>query len=142
MILEVGFLPADDARVVSTVKMIKRELTSHGLVMRYSLPESAASGASVDGLPGSEGAFLACSFWLVNALNMIGERDEAVALFDKLLGLRSDLGLHSRLTRLGSARPTCPQFELLWCPACWLSSDLIRAKCGPGGFSAPVRAAV
>jgi GH15 family glucan-1,4-alpha-glucosidase len=49
----------------------------------------------VDGLPGAEGAFLACSFWLVNALHLIGEYDEAVAIFERLLSLRSDLGLLS-----------------------------------------------
>ncbi len=89
---EVGFLPPDDARVISTVNTIKRELTRDGLLMRYSQPEA---GTSVDGLPGGEGAFLACSFWLVNALHLIGEEDEATRLFDRLLTLRSDLGLLS-----------------------------------------------
>ena len=60
-----------------------------GFVQRYNSP------ADVDGLPGAEGAFLACSFWLVNALNLIGEYDEAVALFERLLALRNDLGLLS-----------------------------------------------
>jgi GH15 family glucan-1,4-alpha-glucosidase len=90
--VETGFLPADDARMVSTIKTLRRELTHDGLVLRYTQPES---GHSVDGLPGSEGAFLACSFWLVNALNAIGERDEATAMFERLLKLRSDLGLLS-----------------------------------------------
>ena len=49
----------------------------------------------IDGLPGAEGAFLACSFWLVNALHLIGEHDEAVSIFERLLTLRSDLGLLS-----------------------------------------------
>ncbi len=98
MIPEVGFLPPDDLRVVSTVRTIKRELMRDGLVLRYTQPAKAASGqglADVDGLPGAEGAFLACSFWLVNALHMIGEYDDAVAIFERLLTLRNDLGLLS-----------------------------------------------
>jgi GH15 family glucan-1,4-alpha-glucosidase len=98
MILEVGFLPPDDDRMISTVRTIKRELMRDGLVLRYTQPAKAVSGggrADVDGLPGAEGAFLACSFWLVNALNLIGEHDEAVSIFDRLLTLRSDLGLLS-----------------------------------------------
>jgi GH15 family glucan-1,4-alpha-glucosidase len=98
MIPEVGFLPPDDPRVAATVRTIKRELMRDGLVLRYTQPAKAASGqglADVDGLPGAEGAFLACSFWLVNALHMIGEYDDAVAIFDRLLALRNDLGLLS-----------------------------------------------
>ena len=96
MMLEVGFLPPDDARMVSTVRTIQRELTRDGLLMRYSLPAAGSSdGQSVDGLPGGEGAFLACSFWLVNALELIGDEKEAVALFERLLTLRSDVGLLS-----------------------------------------------
>jgi GH15 family glucan-1,4-alpha-glucosidase len=98
LIAEVGFLPPDDERVVSTVRVIKRELMRDGLVLRYTQPAKAVSGAGradVDGLPGAEGAFLACSFWLVNALHLIGEYDEAVAIFERLLALRSDLGLLS-----------------------------------------------
>ena len=98
LIPEVGFLPPDDPRVVSTVKVIKRELMRDGLVLRYTQPAKAVSSdgrADVDGLPGAEGAFLACSFWLVNALHLIGEYDEAVAIFERLLSLRSDLGLLS-----------------------------------------------
>jgi GH15 family glucan-1,4-alpha-glucosidase len=98
LIPEVGFLAPDDERVISTVRTIKRELMRDGLVLRYTQPPKAASGTSrddVDGLPGAEGAFLACSFWLVNALHMIGEYDEAVSVFERLLALRSDLGLLS-----------------------------------------------
>jgi len=93
MMAEVGFLAPDDARIVSTIHTIRRELTYDGLVLRYSPPE--AGGAPVDGLPGGEGAFLACSFWLVNALHLIGEHDAAAELFEKLLALRSDVGLLS-----------------------------------------------
>jgi GH15 family glucan-1,4-alpha-glucosidase len=95
LIPEVGFLPPDDRRVVSTVRTIQRELVRDGLVLRYTQPTAAAGQEAVDGLPGTEGAFLACSFWLVNALHMIGEYDEAVELFDRLLALRNDVGLLS-----------------------------------------------
>ncbi len=100
LIPEVGFLPPDDPRVVSTVRAVQRELMSDGLVRRYQLaedgPGQAGPGqASPDGLPGSEGAFLACSFWLANALHMIGQDAEAAKLFERLLTLRNDLGLLS-----------------------------------------------
>ena len=89
---ETGFLPPDDPRIVSTIKTIRDELTHDGLVLRYSQPET---GSSVDGLAGSEGAFLACSFWLVNALQMIGQDADATQMFERLLTLRSDVGLLS-----------------------------------------------
>ncbi len=96
MIPEVGFLPADDPRVISTVETIQRELVRDGLVLRYTQPAApAGSQASADGLPGAEGAFLACSFWLANALQMIGRTADAEALFDRLLSLRNDLGMLS-----------------------------------------------
>ena len=87
LIPRVGFLPFDDPRVVATVEAVQRDLTQDGLVMRYRTEESA------DGLPGSEGVFLACSFWLVDALHGIGRTGEARALFDRLLSLRNDVGL-------------------------------------------------
>jgi GH15 family glucan-1,4-alpha-glucosidase len=93
LIPEVGFLPADDPRVISTVQVIRRDLVRDGLVLRYSQRDVGA--AAVDGLAGGEGAFLACSFWLVNALHMTGMYDEAVQLFERLLALRSDVGLLS-----------------------------------------------
>jgi GH15 family glucan-1,4-alpha-glucosidase len=96
IIPEVGFLPASDPRVISTVEVIQRELLTGGLLRRYGLPQSAGGEQSaVDGLAGGEGAFLACSFWLVNALEMIGREDEAAALFERLLALRNDVGLLS-----------------------------------------------
>lgn len=94
LIPELGFLPAADARVVSTVRVLQRELVRDGLVLRYSLP-GGAGPAPVDGLAGGEGAFLACSFWLVSALDLIGERRAAGQLFQRLLALRNDLGLLS-----------------------------------------------
>ena len=73
MIPLVGFLPADDPRVVSTVEAIERELIDDGFVLRYRTTDDGA----VDGLPGGKGAFLACSFWLADCLHMIGRTDEA-----------------------------------------------------------------
>jgi GH15 family glucan-1,4-alpha-glucosidase len=75
-----------------TWELIQRELTSDGLVRRYQL---ASGGSDVDGLSGSEGAFLACSFWMVNALHMTGKTDDAHELFERLLSLRNDVGLLS-----------------------------------------------
>jgi GH15 family glucan-1,4-alpha-glucosidase len=95
LIPEVGFLPPDDPRVISTVEAVQRELVTDGLVRRYELAEQGAGQGSPDGLPGSEGAFLACSFWLANALHMIGRDSEAAELFERLLALRNDVGLLS-----------------------------------------------
>jgi GH15 family glucan-1,4-alpha-glucosidase len=83
-----GFLPADDPRVIGTVARIEAELARDGIVYRYRTDSDEA-----DGLPGDEGAFLACSFWLVDAWLFAGRIDEAVALFERLLSLRNDLGL-------------------------------------------------
>ncbi len=91
MIPMVGFLPAGDPRVVGTVEAVRRELTQDGFVLRYDSEDSAA----VDGLTGREGAFLACSFWLADCLELMGRRQEAVELFERLLALRNDVGLLS-----------------------------------------------
>ncbi|MEU0232682.1 MULTISPECIES: glycoside hydrolase family 15 protein [unclassified Streptomyces] len=91
LIPQMGFLPPDDKRVIGTIEAIQRELsTEDGFVLRY---PTAGEEAGVDGLEGDEGAFLACSFWLADDLAMIGRVDEARTLFEKLLGLRNDLGL-------------------------------------------------
>ena len=89
LIPRVGFLPRDDSRVLGTIDAIQRGLTQDGLVHRY------RSSGSQDGMPGGEGVFLACSFWLVDALDGAGRRDEAVILFERLLSLRNDVGLLS-----------------------------------------------
>ena len=86
----VGFLPASDPRVIATVDAIQRELVHDGLVLRYRTEE-----IGVDGLPPGEGAFLPCSFWLADALAMLGRHDEARELFERLLTLRNDVGLLS-----------------------------------------------
>jgi GH15 family glucan-1,4-alpha-glucosidase len=93
LIPDVGFLPADDPRVISTVEVLMRDLSPQGFLRRYEAAPSATP--SVDGLTGSEGAFLACSFWLANALDLAGKREEAKAVFDRLLALRNDVGLLS-----------------------------------------------
>jgi GH15 family glucan-1,4-alpha-glucosidase len=85
----VGFLPATDRRVRGTVAAIERHLMRDGFVQRYSVkPE-------IDGLPPGEGAFIACTFWLADNYTMIGRRDEALAVFERLLALCNDVGLLS-----------------------------------------------
>lgn len=91
LIPRVGFLPWNDSRVQGTVAAIRHELASDGFVRRY----DAGAEGGVDGLAGDEGSFLLCSFWLADALHGIGRREEATQLFEKLLGLRNDVGLLS-----------------------------------------------
>jgi GH15 family glucan-1,4-alpha-glucosidase len=83
----VGFLPVTDSRVQGTVAAIERQLMIDGLVVRY------RSEIVDDGLPAGEGVFLACSFWLVSVLKMMGRDADAKSLFDRLLSLRNDVGL-------------------------------------------------
>jgi GH15 family glucan-1,4-alpha-glucosidase len=87
LIPAVGFLPAGDERVRGTIAAVRRELDRDGLIVRYRPQEE------LDGLPPGEGAFVACSFWLAEALALAGERDEARALYERLRELRNDLGL-------------------------------------------------
>ena len=84
-----GFLPATDARVVSTIAALERELLHDGLLLRYRTDETD------DGLPHGEGVFLACSFWLVDVYMLQGREDEARALFDRLAALANDVGLYA-----------------------------------------------
>jgi GH15 family glucan-1,4-alpha-glucosidase len=86
----VGFLPATDERVRSTIEAVERELMEGGFVLRYRTREN-----NVDGLPGSEGIFLLCSFWLADCLHLLGRTEDARALFEGLLALRNDVGLLS-----------------------------------------------
>ncbi|MFF9131969.1 glycoside hydrolase family 15 protein [Streptomyces sp. NPDC014806] len=88
LIPRVGFLPADDPRVLGTIEAIREDLGHHGFLRRYSAAE-----ATVDGLPGDEGAFLACSFWLADALHASGRTKEARELFERLVGVANDVGL-------------------------------------------------
>ena len=90
LIPRVGFLPGTDPRVLGTIAAIRRELSEDsGLIKRYQTNETD------DGLKGSEGMFIACSFWLVDALCAAGQRQDAIDLFKRLLGLRNDVGLLS-----------------------------------------------
>ena len=89
MIPLVGFLPANDPRVLGTVRAIEERLMTDGLVRRYE------TESDVDGLPPGEGAFLLCTFWLADNLQLQGRRNEARALFERLLALRNDVGLLS-----------------------------------------------
>ena len=91
MIPLVGFLPAKDPRVTGTIEAVERELLSDGFVLRY----PTGAGVGVDGLSTREGAFLPCSFWLADCYELMGRHDDAIALFNRLLGLRNDLGLLS-----------------------------------------------
>jgi GH15 family glucan-1,4-alpha-glucosidase len=85
----VGFLPPDDPRIGNTVRQIENQLIKNGLVIRYN------TAKRVDGLSGAEGAFLACSFWLVDNLVLLGRLEDGEKLFAKLAGLVNDVGLLS-----------------------------------------------
>jgi GH15 family glucan-1,4-alpha-glucosidase len=87
MIPLVGFLPADDPRVRGTVAAVERDLLVDGLVRPY------VTESGIDGLPPGGGVFLACSFWLVDNLILLGRREDARRLYDRLLALRNDVGL-------------------------------------------------
>ncbi|QDY90122.1 glycoside hydrolase family 15 protein [Arthrobacter sp. UKPF54-2] len=98
LIPHVGFLPPDDPRVLGTIDAVQRELTHDGFLLRYRQEQSD------DGVPGGEGVFLACSFWLVDALIGAGRRREAKELFERLLALRNDVGLLSEEWDVAAAR--------------------------------------
>ena len=85
----VGFLPANDPRVVGTVNAVETHLMQHGFVGRYT------RDPDVDGLPHGEGTFLPCSFWLVDNYWLQGRHDDAVRMFERLLAIRNDVGLLS-----------------------------------------------
>ena len=98
MIPLVGFLHADDPRVIGTVRAIERDLTWDGFVQRYQTKQR------IDGLPEGEGVFLACTFWLADNYELQGRREDARRLFDRLVGLCNDLGLLSEQYDPGSRR--------------------------------------
>jgi len=85
----VGFLPPTDPRIRGTVEYVEKHLLVDGFVLRYD------SSATDDGLPAGEGAFLACSFWLADNYVLLGRRDDALKIFERLLSLRNDVGLLS-----------------------------------------------
>lgn len=87
MLPTLGFLKADDPRMVGTVNLIRQQLESDGFIRRY------VTDPAVDGLPSGEGVFLLCTFWLADILALQGKHDEAEAMFERLLSLRNDVGL-------------------------------------------------
>jgi GH15 family glucan-1,4-alpha-glucosidase len=98
MIPLVGFLPAMDPRMLSTVEAIQKHLVSDRLVARYQTTQE------IDGLPPGEGAFLPCSFWLADNLALQGQHVEARAIFERLLDVRNDVGLLSEEYDPGARR--------------------------------------
>jgi GH15 family glucan-1,4-alpha-glucosidase len=141
-----GFLPASDPRVQGTIRAIETDLLQDGFVLRYKTEHTQ------DGLKGSEGAFLACSFWLVDAYAYSGRRREAEALFERLLSLRNDLGLLSeewepRSGRLIGNFPQAFSHLALIHSASVLSkselapgaSEELRVQAGGAPAAAPVR---
>jgi GH15 family glucan-1,4-alpha-glucosidase len=85
----IGFLDGDDPRMLGTIAAVERDLLRDGLVLRY------RTETDVDGLPGNEHPFLACSFWLVTAYARAGMTTQAIELMDRLVGLANDVGLLS-----------------------------------------------
>jgi len=100
LIPSVGFLPPDDPRVLGTIAAVERELLQGGFVKRYLTGERQ----NWDGLEGTEGVFIACSFWLVDAYVLSGQTDKARALFERLLSLCNDVGLLSEEYSVGEQR--------------------------------------
>jgi GH15 family glucan-1,4-alpha-glucosidase len=86
-IVMVGFLPPDDPRIRGTVEAIEKHLMKGGFVLRYDTTKTD------DGLPPGEGVFLACSFWMVTNLWLVGRKDDAITLYERLLKLQNDVGL-------------------------------------------------
>jgi GH15 family glucan-1,4-alpha-glucosidase len=130
LIPAVGFLSPTDARVLGTIDSVQRELTEDGLVYRYA---TQASDGAVDGLPGKEGAFLPCSFWLVDALAMSGRRNEARALYERVLSLRNDLGLISEEYDVDRGR-MCGNFPQAFTHLALVGSAHRLDAAGAGGF--------
>ena len=94
----VGFLPADDPRVVATIEAIQRDLMVRGFVPRYQ------NSSGVDGLSGREGVFLPCTFWLVDCLLLLGRIEEAETIFARLAALVNDVGLISEEFEIATGR--------------------------------------
>src|SRR5665648_574463 len=122
----VGFLPGDDPRIVGTVEQVEKTLMKDGLVQRYDTSKIS------DGLPPGEGMFLACSFWLVDAYLLLGRRDDAEKLFEKLLSLRNDLGLLSEEYDT-SAKRLCGNF-----PQAFSHLSLVNSACNLGRDGKPL----
>jgi len=126
MIPLVGFLPATDKRMQTTVAAIQRELMHDGFVARY---DTRGVG---DGLPPGEGAFLPCSFWFVDNLALMGRRDEAVQMFERLAGLANDVGL------LAEEYDPVAQRQLGNFPQAFTHIQLVNSACHLSGDGGPV----
>ena len=141
LIPKVGFLPGNDPRVLGTVAAVERELTDGGFVLRY------RTDVSDDGLPAGEGVFLACSFWLVDALVGAGRRGDATGLFERLLALRNDVGLLSEewdpraRRQLGNAPQAFSHFPLVM-SALTLQAGRVHRSDHPADAADPARAHV
>jgi GH15 family glucan-1,4-alpha-glucosidase len=126
----VGFLDHTDPRLLGTITAVQQQLTENGLVLRY------RTGQSDDGLPAGEGVFLACSFWLVDALHSSGREKDAVELFELLLTLRNDVGLLSEEwdpaaeRQLGNTPQAFSHFPLVT-SALQLSQEQLRRSDSP-----------
>jgi len=124
-----GFLPASHPLVLRTVDVVSKELGEGGLLHRY---------RSSDGLGGGEGAFLLCSFWLVDALAHAGRLDEAEAVLDRLVGLANDVGLFAEEAdpRSGEALGNFPQAftHMALITSCAHLEELRRAAPEPGAY--------
>ncbi len=131
LMAHVGFLPPTDPRIQGTVRAVERHLLRDGFVLRYS------TEAGVDGLPGSEAAFLACSFWLADNYALAGRLDEAEALFEKLLAIRNHLGLLAeeydplRRRQLGNFPQAFSHLAQIF-TAALISSPALRARADRG----------
>lgn len=126
LIPAMGFLPATDPRMVGTVEQIEKTLMKDGLVQRYDTSKAS------DGLPPGEGMFLACSFWLVDAYLMMGREKDAIALFERLIGLSNDLGLLSEEYDT-EAKRLCGNF-----PQAFSHLALVNSACNLGRNGRPV----
>src|SRR5438094_1410170 len=135
-----GFLPVTDERVKSTVEAIERELMQDGLVLRYRPQETG-----VDGLPGTEGVFLPCSFWLADCLHLLGRKKEARELFERLLDLRNDLGLLSEeydprnKRQLGNFPQAFSHVALVSCARVLSDEDMLLARGDASGSPSRIR---
>jgi GH15 family glucan-1,4-alpha-glucosidase len=127
-----GLVPPTDDRFTGTIDAIRRELGHKGFISRYS------TDATDDGLSGSEGQFLACSFWLVDALAVNGREDEARELFERLLTLRNDLGLYSEEYDVARERQV-GNFPQAFTHLALINSARVLSGQRMGAWSEPVR---
>ena len=89
LLVQYGFLPLDDERIISTVDVIMDRLMEDGWLWRFD------SSSTSDGFPAGEGAFIATTCWLADALELIGRHDEAVEIFERVVAVANDVGLLS-----------------------------------------------